>query len=257
MTGLGIGLGGLRALPEFLTGALLYRAHRAGLLARLPVVMPALPFIAWGCLAVLPQDIFPPVDAAIALVAHPLLLALLVRGRGRRARLVHLAGRHFLSALRLPSRPDLAGLVHALVGTEPGSEPGSGLRRRAVGRRDCLGDLPVGGPGGEIPETLRVPGDKKRRWPLAIPCPNPYKPRHPMTHGWVSTGIRSSPSGAFREVTHAPDQPVKETDQWLCQNFPCASFWSPAPISATASSVGTRRWRRSSMASVMTSIFST
>jgi peptidoglycan/LPS O-acetylase OafA/YrhL len=82
MTGLGIGLGGLRALPEFLIGALLFRAYRAGLLARLPLVTPPLLFLAWGCLAVLPQGTPPLLDATIAILIHPLLLALLVRGEG-------------------------------------------------------------------------------------------------------------------------------------------------------------------------------
>lgn len=82
MTGLGIGLGGLRALPEFLTGALVYRAYRAGLLARLPLVAPSVLFLVWGCLAVLPQGTPPLLDAGIAILIHPLLLALLVRGEG-------------------------------------------------------------------------------------------------------------------------------------------------------------------------------
>ena len=79
MTGSDIWLGGLRTFPEFLMGVLLLRAFRAGRLARLPAMTPLLPVAAWLVLAVLPQT--PPLlDAAIAILACPLLIALLVRG---------------------------------------------------------------------------------------------------------------------------------------------------------------------------------
>jgi peptidoglycan/LPS O-acetylase OafA/YrhL len=79
MTGGDIWLGGFRTFPEFLMGVMLLRAYRAGRLAPLPAVTPLLPVAAWLAIAVLPQT--PPLlDAAIAILACPLLIALLVRG---------------------------------------------------------------------------------------------------------------------------------------------------------------------------------
>jgi peptidoglycan/LPS O-acetylase OafA/YrhL len=80
MTGLDIWLGWLRALPEFLMGALLYRAHRAGAFASLPAVTPLLPLAVWLVLAVQPQGLSPLLDFATVTLIFPLLVALLVRG---------------------------------------------------------------------------------------------------------------------------------------------------------------------------------
>ena len=80
MTGSDLWWAGTRALPEFLIGVLLHRAHEAGWLHRLPRVTPALPFLVWAAIAVLPQGLPPMVDAAAAALVFPLLVALLVRG---------------------------------------------------------------------------------------------------------------------------------------------------------------------------------
>lgn len=80
MTGLDIWLGGLRALPEFLMGVLLYRAYRAGIFASLPAVTPLLPLAVWLVLAVQPQGLSPLLDFAMVVLIFPLLVALLVRG---------------------------------------------------------------------------------------------------------------------------------------------------------------------------------
>ena len=83
MTGADIWLGGLRALPEFLTGVLLYRGFRKGLFTRLPAMTPLLPVAAWLALAVLPQGLSPLLDCAIAALACPLLVAVLVRNEAQ------------------------------------------------------------------------------------------------------------------------------------------------------------------------------
>jgi peptidoglycan/LPS O-acetylase OafA/YrhL len=83
MTGLDLGFAGLRAMPEFLIGALIHRAWRRGLLERLPEVTPALPFLAWLVLVVLPQGLPVMVDAVAAILVCSLLLALLVRADHR------------------------------------------------------------------------------------------------------------------------------------------------------------------------------
>lgn len=75
-------LGGLRALPGFVMGVVLYRVYRAGKLERLPVVTPLLPIAAWLALTVMPQALPPLFDLAVVLIASPLLVALLVRGEG-------------------------------------------------------------------------------------------------------------------------------------------------------------------------------
>lgn len=80
MTPADIWLGGLRALPGFMMGVVLYRVYRAGGLERLPVVTPLLPVTAWLVIAVMPQGLPPLFDLAVVLVASPLLVALLVRG---------------------------------------------------------------------------------------------------------------------------------------------------------------------------------
>jgi peptidoglycan/LPS O-acetylase OafA/YrhL len=78
MTGMDVGLGGLRTVPEFLLGVVLFRAFAAGKLARLPVVTPLLPVVAWLAIAAIPDG--PPwLDALLVIVACPLLVALLVR----------------------------------------------------------------------------------------------------------------------------------------------------------------------------------
>ncbi|MDB5735736.1 MAG: acyltransferase [Alphaproteobacteria bacterium] len=83
MTGADLWFGGLRALPEFLIGVVLYRGHRAGAFARLPQVTPLLPLAAWLALAGLPPGLSPLVDLGIVTLAAPLLIALLVRGEAR------------------------------------------------------------------------------------------------------------------------------------------------------------------------------
>ncbi len=84
MTGSDLWLGGLRALPEFLMGVLLYRGHRAGLFARVPVVTPILPLAAWLAIASLPQGPSPLADLAIVALACPLLIV--DAGPGRRGK---------------------------------------------------------------------------------------------------------------------------------------------------------------------------
>jgi peptidoglycan/LPS O-acetylase OafA/YrhL len=80
MTSEDIWLGGLRALPGFLMGVVLYRGYRAGLMERLPAVTPLLPIASWLVIAVMPQGLPPLFDLATVLLVCPLLLALLVRG---------------------------------------------------------------------------------------------------------------------------------------------------------------------------------
>ena len=79
MTPADLWLGGLRALPGFVMGAVLHRFHRAGRLERLPALTPLLPVTAWLLIAVMPQGLPPLFDLAVVLVASPLLVALLVR----------------------------------------------------------------------------------------------------------------------------------------------------------------------------------
>jgi peptidoglycan/LPS O-acetylase OafA/YrhL len=79
MTPADIWLGGLRALPGFVMGAVLHRLYRAGRLERLPAVSPLLPVTAWLSIAVMPQSLPPLFDLAVVLVAAPLLVALLAR----------------------------------------------------------------------------------------------------------------------------------------------------------------------------------
>jgi peptidoglycan/LPS O-acetylase OafA/YrhL len=83
MTGLDLEFAGLRAIPEFLIGALIHRAWRQGMLDRLPDVSPMLPLLVWMAFAVLPQGLPVLVDAVAALLVCPLVLALLVRGDHR------------------------------------------------------------------------------------------------------------------------------------------------------------------------------
>ena len=80
MMGTDLWWAGTRAVPEFLIGVLLRRAHAAGQLQRLPPVTPALPFLAWTAIAVLPQGLPPMVDVIAAALVFPVLVALLVRG---------------------------------------------------------------------------------------------------------------------------------------------------------------------------------
>jgi peptidoglycan/LPS O-acetylase OafA/YrhL len=80
MTSTDIWLGSLRAFPAFLAGVLLFRAHKIGLLARLPSVSPLLLVLVWPALAVIPQNgPTPLLDAGIAILAGVPLVALLVR----------------------------------------------------------------------------------------------------------------------------------------------------------------------------------
>ncbi|HWY60620.1 MAG TPA: acyltransferase [Rhizomicrobium sp.] len=80
MTGTDIWFGGLRAFPGFLAGVLLFRAHKIGLLARLPTVSPLLLVLVWPALAVIPQNgPTPLLDAGITILAGVPLVALLIR----------------------------------------------------------------------------------------------------------------------------------------------------------------------------------
>jgi peptidoglycan/LPS O-acetylase OafA/YrhL len=80
MTGVDIWLGSLRAFPGFLAGVLLFRAHKAGLLARLPVVSPLVLVFVWPVIAAIPQtNPLPLIDAGITIFLGVPLVALLVR----------------------------------------------------------------------------------------------------------------------------------------------------------------------------------
>jgi peptidoglycan/LPS O-acetylase OafA/YrhL len=80
MTGMDLWFGGLRAVPEFLIGVLLNRAYKSGHFARLPAMTPMVPLTAWLAVAVLPQGLPVLLDAGVAILVCPLLIALLVRG---------------------------------------------------------------------------------------------------------------------------------------------------------------------------------
>jgi len=80
VTGADVWLGGLRAVPEFLMGVVLYRLHCAGVFLRLPQVTPLLPLAAWLTIASMPQDLSPLFDLGVVVLAAPLLVATLVRG---------------------------------------------------------------------------------------------------------------------------------------------------------------------------------
>jgi peptidoglycan/LPS O-acetylase OafA/YrhL len=83
ITGLDLWMGGLRALPEYLFGTLLYRAWRAGHFRRLPLVTPLLPLAAWLAIAVVPPNVPPLFDLAAVVFVCPLLIGLLLRGDAR------------------------------------------------------------------------------------------------------------------------------------------------------------------------------
>lgn len=79
MTGLDVWMGGLRAIPEFMFGALLHRVWRAGYFQRLPMVTPLLPLAGWLAVSVVPQDVPPLFDLAVVAFVCPLLIGLLLR----------------------------------------------------------------------------------------------------------------------------------------------------------------------------------
>jgi len=79
MTGQDVWMGGLRALPEFMFGVLLYRGGRAGIFQHLPAVTPLLPLAVWLAVSVVPQDVPPLFDLAVVVIVCPLLIGLLVR----------------------------------------------------------------------------------------------------------------------------------------------------------------------------------
>jgi peptidoglycan/LPS O-acetylase OafA/YrhL len=83
MTGTDIWLGGVRALPEFLMGVILYRGYCSGWMSRLPVMTPLLPLMVWLVLAGWPQGLSPLFDLGIVGLACPLLIAALVRAEAR------------------------------------------------------------------------------------------------------------------------------------------------------------------------------
>jgi peptidoglycan/LPS O-acetylase OafA/YrhL len=70
----------LRAIPSFLVGVVLFRAHRTGRLARLPAVTPLLPLIVWVVIAEVPTfGPTPTFDLIVATLVCPALVALAVR----------------------------------------------------------------------------------------------------------------------------------------------------------------------------------
>jgi peptidoglycan/LPS O-acetylase OafA/YrhL len=80
MTGMDIWMGGLRALPGFLAGVLLFRAHQSGLLARLPALSSLVLVLIWPLVAVIPQSGPTPwLDAGLTLFASLPLVALMAR----------------------------------------------------------------------------------------------------------------------------------------------------------------------------------
>ena len=83
MTGQDLWMGGLRAVPEFLFGALLHRAWRAGYFERLPQVTPLLPLTVWLAVSVVPQDVPPLFDLSMVALGCPLLIGLLLRADGQ------------------------------------------------------------------------------------------------------------------------------------------------------------------------------
>jgi peptidoglycan/LPS O-acetylase OafA/YrhL len=119
MTGGDLWLGGLRALPEFLMGVLLYRGHQAGLFARVPVVSPFLPLMAWLAMASLPQGFSPLADLAIVALACPILVIALVRADSQAPRWFTPLGAisyplyaSHLALVRLAQHTPLLGLNH-------------------------------------------------------------------------------------------------------------------------------------------------
>jgi peptidoglycan/LPS O-acetylase OafA/YrhL len=136
MTGSDLWLGGLRALPEFLMGVLLYRGHRAGLFARAPAVTPILPLAAWLAIASLPQGLPPLADLAIVALACPLLIVALVRAEGEAPRWFTPLGAisyplyaSHLALVRLAQHTPLLGLNHG---------PRPALAAGMVGLAVCL-----------------------------------------------------------------------------------------------------------------------
>jgi peptidoglycan/LPS O-acetylase OafA/YrhL len=128
MTGGDLWLGGLRALPEFLLGVLLYRGHQAGLFARAPAMTPILPLMGWLVIAVLPQGLSPLADLAIVTLACPLLIVALARAEGNFPRWFTPLGAisyplyaSHLALVRLAQHTPLLGLNH---GPRPGLAAG-------------------------------------------------------------------------------------------------------------------------------------
>ncbi len=69
-----------RAVPGFLMGVVLYRAHVRGALERLPAITPIILLILWILIAEVPTHRSTPTfDLIVATLASPLLIALLVR----------------------------------------------------------------------------------------------------------------------------------------------------------------------------------
>jgi len=79
VTGSDVWLGGLRAVPEFLMGVVLYRLHCAGALQRLPRMTPLWPLTVWLAITAMPQGLPLVFDLGVVTVAAPLLVAILAR----------------------------------------------------------------------------------------------------------------------------------------------------------------------------------
>lgn len=72
-----------RAIPGFLAGVLLFRAHCAGYLARLPSASPFVLLMIWVLIAEVPTaGPTPTFDLIVVTIASPLLIALLIRANG-------------------------------------------------------------------------------------------------------------------------------------------------------------------------------
>lgn len=70
----------LRAIPGFLVGVLLYRAHLKGLLARLPSLPPLAVLVLWAIIAQVPTPgPTPTFDFLVVTIVSPLMIALLIR----------------------------------------------------------------------------------------------------------------------------------------------------------------------------------
>jgi peptidoglycan/LPS O-acetylase OafA/YrhL len=135
----------LRAIPGFLAGVLMFRAHRKGWLAKLPKISPLAVLALWGLIAEVPtHGATPTFDTIVVVVLSPLMIALLVRAPDEAPKpflwlgsvsyalysshlaIVYLAGNTpifgldtgpslWRAALVVAGTVGLAGLIHALI----------------------------------------------------------------------------------------------------------------------------------------------
>jgi len=111
----------LRAMPAFLAGVLVYRAHRDGRLARLPALPVPAGLLAWVLIASVPASGPTPwFDALAVALAGPLLIGLQARSEGTVPR-----GLLWLGAISYPLYASHRALISValdtpLLGTEPG-----------------------------------------------------------------------------------------------------------------------------------------